>query len=433
MSCVTLNSKRQGIAQKMSNAQLTSFGQHGPVIQRVAKLNDAGAEAFVVIDSCLGGGGTGGIRMSESVTLDEIADLAHEMTLKFAWLNIPRGGAKSGIRHQGELSEELKKKLLNEYGEFVSDLLLSREYVAGMDLGIGPEDMAIVMNSAGFQPDSSSQETDINSSFFTALTVFVSLKTLLLQRGRTLSNATILIEGVGKVSAHLMRMVSAAGASVVGASTIVGSIYDPDGIDIDELLRLKKKYDDDCVKHYPLTLVRTPEELYLYSADVLVPGAQRHSIHEGNIERIKARFVVPIANIPASLRSEKMLHDRGIDYLPGFVSNSGGIFCWYLARLSRQARENIIRDGLARKIHGVIVDAKRGNLSIAELARKQAEQNADRMRLENSTFFHRAIGIARKLAPRRIVYVVLIKIFGNRRMREDSVFCRWYFDAKYFR
>ena len=125
--------------------------EHSPAYQKVIDLNDSGSRAYVVIDSYLDGGGTGGIRMGESVTLAEVADLAHEMTLKFAWLNIPRGGAKSGITYTGEMSEDRKDRLLREFGKSVSDLLHSRDYVAGMDLGIGPTELATIMSSAGMQ------------------------------------------------------------------------------------------------------------------------------------------------------------------------------------------------------------------------------------------------------------------------------------------
>lgn len=90
---------------------MASADHISPPFRRVIDLNVPGAEAFVVIDSHLGGGGTGGIRMGESVTLEEVADLAHEMTLKFAWLNIPRGGAKAGIACKNDITEAERKQL----------------------------------------------------------------------------------------------------------------------------------------------------------------------------------------------------------------------------------------------------------------------------------------------------------------------------------
>ena len=410
-----------------------SASQNKPAYQKVIDLNDAGSEAFVVIDSYLEGGGTGGIRMGESVTLAEVADLAHEMTLIFAWLNIPRGGAKSGITYEGEMSEARKDSLLKEFGKSISDLLQSHDYVAGMDLGIGPTELATIMSSAGMQSGMSNDKNAIDSNYFTALTVFVSLKTLLHEKGEELSDVKVLIEGVGKVSTHLMRMIVETGARVTGVSTIAGSIFSADGIKVEELLSLKQTYGDECVKRYPSTSLLAPEDLYMLPADVLIPGARPNSINENNIDAIKARFIVPIANIPARPEIEKMLYERGVHYIPGFVSNSGGIFCWYLARLSGQSRENIIRQGFAERIRGLIDDADRRRLPIAELARSQAQDNANRMMLENSSLLNRTIGIARKLAPRRIAYVALSRIFGSRWGSRDSVFCRWYFDARYFR
>ena len=355
------------------------------------------------------------------------------MTLKFAWLNIPVGGAKSGITYTGELTEDRKKRLLTKFGESVSGLLHRREYVPGMDLGIGPAELATILSSAGMRSSSEMDENKIDSNYFTALTVFVALKSLMDKKGGGLSGAKVLVEGVGKVSTHLMQMITESGAVVVGVSTVVGSIFSPDGIDIERLLELKELHGDQCVHHYPAESVMASESLYLQPADVLIPGARPNSINENNVASIKARVIVPIANIPATPQNENAMHERGISYIPGFVSNSGGIFCWYLARLSEQARENIIRLGLAKKINNLIDEAARKQIPIAALARSQAEVNARKMAAEGDSLLNRAESLARKLAPRRITYIVLKKVLGNGWGREDSKFCRWYFDARYFR
>lgn len=407
--------------------------EHCPAFNKSIKLKGPGAEAFVVIDSFLGGGGTGGVRFGESVTLEEVAGLAREMSLKFAWLNIARGGAKSGIAYKGNLSEVAKERMLREFGESISDLLQSQKYIAGMDLGVGPVELELIMSSAGMPPETKQLDADIDSNYFTALTVFVSLLTLLQQNGENLQGIKVLVEGVGKVSSILMRMIVATGASVVGVSTMVGSIYDQNGIDIDELLNLKDKHGDDCVKSFRSLAIQAPEELFFNNADVLIPGARAHSINETNVNEIQARFVVPIANISTSSPMEKVLFDRGINYIPGFVSNSGGIFCWYLARLSDQAREGIIRRGYASKVSRLLVDADRMHLPIAELARLQAKNNANRMELEGRSFFHRVVGLVRKLSPRRSIYIALSKGLGRDWSSKDSLFCRSYFNARYFR
>jgi glutamate dehydrogenase/leucine dehydrogenase len=253
------------------------------------------------------------------------------------------------------------------------------------------------------------------------------------ENGKDLPGVRVLVEGVGKVSTHLMRMIVATGARVVGVSTILGSVFDENGIDIEELLSLREEHGDACVKFYRSLSVQVPEDLYLQQADVLIPGARANSINERNVDVIQARFIVPIANISTSPRMEKLLFDRGISYIPGFVTNSGGIFCWYLARLSPEARESVIRQGYARKIRRLIDTASRRQLPIAVVARLQAQNNANRMVLEGSTLFHRIAGKLRKLSPRRSVYIALSKILGSDWSRKDTLFCKSYFNARYFR
>lgn len=405
---------------------------HEPAYQKIVDLHDNDASAFVVIDSYLGGGGTGGIRMGESVTLEEVASLAHEMSLKFAWLNIARGGAKSGIAYTGTLSAERKNRLLIEFGKAISGLLESRAYIPGMDLGVGPQEMDVILSSAGSPTSATIDSSDIDSNYFTALTVFVALQTLLEKRGERLSATRVLLEGVGKVSSHLMRLIVATGASIVGVSTIEGSFYDADGIDIEKLLRLKEVHGDHCISQYAGRPLDPAEDLYLQPADALIPGARPNSINEKNVDSIVARFVVPIANISATPETEIKMHNRGISYVPGFVSNSGGIFCWYLARLSGELRESIIKDGLASKIRKLILHADRAELPIAKLARLQANKNAGRMAEENSSSLNRAVRLAKKVSPRRLAYVILGKLLGDNWASKDSIFCRWYFDARYF-
>src|SRR3989338_3715672 len=52
---------------------------------------------FLVIHNTALGPGKGGIRMTPTVTMDEVAALASTMTWKCALAGLPFGGAKSGI------------------------------------------------------------------------------------------------------------------------------------------------------------------------------------------------------------------------------------------------------------------------------------------------------------------------------------------------
>lgn len=400
---------------------------------RRVEFENSDAVGFLVIDSFLGGGGTGGIRFGEGVTEQEVFDLAHEMSLKFAWLNIPRGGAKAGICCSENVGENAKARILKEFGDSISDLLKNGKYVPGMDLGVGPKELAAILAGAEIIQPEKTGTPEIDSNFFTSLTVFVALETLLQERKKRIQDMTFLVEGVGKVGRSLIQLIDQAGGKIVGVSTIEGAVVDQSGIDVSELMELSERYGDDLVSHVGGLTVIPPNELYYQPADVLVPGARTNSIEEESVQRIMSKYIVPIANAVASQSAEEMMHRLGISYLPGFVSNSGGIFCWYLAPLASDRRARLIRRGLGAKIKRLVREADRDDIAIATLARRQAEATALRMDSEScGTVWQRLIGFTRKIGPRRIGYIVLRRILGNDWARKDSVFCRLYFDSKYF-
>lgn len=70
-----------------------------------------GMQGFLVIDSTILGPGKGGIRMTSNVNAEEVWRLARTMTWKNVLVDIPFGGAKSGIVWPGE-SNKLKKQYI---------------------------------------------------------------------------------------------------------------------------------------------------------------------------------------------------------------------------------------------------------------------------------------------------------------------------------
>jgi glutamate dehydrogenase/leucine dehydrogenase len=59
--------------------------------------------------------------------------------------------------------------------------------------------------------------------------------------------------------------------------------------------------------------------------DLLCPCARYQSVHDGNADRIGASAIVAGANDPVSPEAEHALLARGVEYVPAFVSNCGGV------------------------------------------------------------------------------------------------------------
>lgn len=404
-----------------------------PVYYRVVDDPETGACGFVVIDELIRGRGTGGLRCTANVSLDEVARLAHEMTLKFAFLNLPSGGAKAGLAIPDEMPKDLRLRACFNFGAGIADLVQSKKYISGLDLGTTPEDLDSLLAGAGVRPERPPVIKDMDSNYFTALTVFAAAEALLEVRGRSFNGTTVLLEGVGKVGSHLVRMLKAAGAQLLGISTREGSVYDAAGIDSDYLLDAKARYGDALVNRFEGLQPEAPEALFEKKADLLIPGGGADSINASNVEKIEVRWIVPIANICADQVIEQRLHERGIDFVPGFVSNIGGIFCWYLTRLPAFAREEFIRVGFKSKVSQLIRLADETNCAVAQTARRLSQDNLDRLKKLNSgSLTARVSSVMHNLSPKRLGYILGSRIFGSSWERRWNRVNKAYYTSRFF-
>ena len=405
-----------------------------PAYQRVIGSPGSDLYGFVVIDSFVSDRGTGGVRCTDSVTVDEVSRLAREMTYKFAFLHLPSGGAKAGLVAPVGITDSAREQLFYRFGEAIGDLIRDGRYVGGLDMGTGPDDIRALNDGAGIRPSPGQHGSDIDSNYYTALTVFASVQALLEARGRAFKDTPVLVEGVGKVGSHLLRLLGDASARVVGVSTLDGAIYDRDGLDVDDILAARSRHGDSFVATYPAGEKLPSKDLFVQPGDVLIPGGGADSINDDNVEAIKARWVVPVANICASQHIEAALHQRNVEFVPGFVSNAGGVFCWYLSGLSKEARDTVIRDRFRARVMRLVEQADRSGRPLPDLARDVALSNLSAIRrLETGGFAARAVALGRKLSPKRLGYVLGCRLFGRSWGRNANFLVRSYYDSRYFR
>jgi glutamate dehydrogenase/leucine dehydrogenase len=99
---------------------------------------------------------------------------------------------------------------------------------------------------------------------------------------------------------------------------------DSDGLDVEELLALRREHGDRLVHHAGVP-PRAREELFAVECDVLVPGARPDVVTVASAPSLRVAGIVPAANIPYGPGAVEALHARGIVALPDFVSNAGGV------------------------------------------------------------------------------------------------------------
>ena len=84
--------------------------------------------------------------------------------------------------------------------------------------------------------------------------------------------------------------------------------------------------------------------------DIWIPAARPDAIHEDNVEALRARLVVPGANIATTPAAEQYMHEHDILCVPDFIANAGGVIC--AAAEYHGATEAIAMASIEEKIRG---------------------------------------------------------------------------------
>jgi glutamate dehydrogenase/leucine dehydrogenase len=140
-----------------------------------------------------------------------------------------------------------------------------------------------------------------------------------------LKGARVVIQGFGSVGKHAARFLGEKGTILVAACDSHGTIYNPKGIDVAQLIALKdsgKKVTD-----YPDGQKLETDAVIDIECEIWIPAARPDVIHKGNVQRLKTKLVPQGANIPFTPEAERILHDKGVLVLPDFIANAGGVIC----------------------------------------------------------------------------------------------------------
>ena len=310
--------------------------------------------------------------MTQDIGPFELSSLARTMTLKYAFLDIPFGGAKAAILADAEnVSAEEKDFLVRRFARKLAPL--RRRYLPGQDIGIDGESHRVLLETMGLEAETG--RTD--SAFFTAATTILCLDELLRRRGMNWDGFRILIEGFGKVGGWVGRLAVRRGARVVAVSTSCGGLYDPAGLDVEKILALRDREGSGFPFAYPGGRNLSVEELCSLEADAFVPCAGSWSVCLANAGRLRAPMVVCGANNAVTDAAKPVLAERGIQYFPDFVSNGGGVLGAMMESLlgSRTEALRFVERFVGAKVRRLMDATASGGGSPAEAAEKTALRN----------------------------------------------------------
>jgi glutamate dehydrogenase (NAD(P)+) len=314
-----------------------------------------GRQGFLVVDRLVRGVASGGLRMREGCTLDEVTGLARGMTMKEALhydpgsRYVPLGGAKGGI--DCDPHDPAAYPLLVRYLRAMRPHIESF-WTTGEDLGLTQDlvdraaaEAGLVSSIQAVYPlldDEAQARRRLSAAFAVEVDgigldelvggcgVAEAALTALDRAGVPHVGTRVALQGLGTMGGATARFLTRAGLTVVAVADIKGTIANPAGLDVEALLAARDSHgtvDRSALRPGDREL---PGDAWLSAdTDVLVPAAVSYAIDAGNQERITARWVVEAANMPVRPEAELLLAARGVTVLPDVVVNSGTNAWWW--------------------------------------------------------------------------------------------------------
>ncbi|MCT1549281.1 Glu/Leu/Phe/Val dehydrogenase dimerization domain-containing protein [Brevibacterium casei] len=365
-----------------------------------------GTHGFVVIDTLVRGSASGGLRMRQGCTLEEVRGLAEGMTRKEAIhlvpgrRYVPLGGAKGGIDFDPRA--EGATDVLERFLVAVNPIM--RAYWAlGEDLGVRQDDideilerralgsgLAAVENLMDDPEDSARRslaafDTVVDGmpqdELVGGLGVATAALTALAADGRSPEGATAVIQGFGSMGGATARFLAEAGVRVVGIADADGFVSNPESLDVETLLATRDPFGGvsrDALR--ASDQVGDRDDWLAADADILIPAAVSYAITPENAGRITAEYIVEAANMPVLPEADELLAARGVVVVPDFLANSATNAWWWWVAFGdidgswEQSRE-IITDTLGALTSEVLSTAKDEGISPRAAAQRKVDAN----------------------------------------------------------
>ncbi len=322
----------------------------------------------------------GGIRFHPQADEDEVKALAALMAIKTAVVNIPFGGAKGGVQcDPKKLTKREVQQVARAYVQKFAEHIGPDIDCPAPDVNTNPDIMAWMRDEyekitrtyspAVITGKPLSYGGSLGRDTATARGGFFILQEMMEREALDPSELSVVIQGFGNAGAHMAHFLHNAGYSVVAVSDSQGGVYSPEGIDPVRIQKYKSKtgsvrgeYCEGSVcdiERMKLDNVQhvTNEEILELPCDILIPAALDNVITEENAPRIKARYILELANGPTTPEADAILEEKGIRVIPDVLANAGGVTVSYFEWTQGRSGEQWTAEQVDSELKRVILDA----------------------------------------------------------------------------
>ena len=284
----------------------------------------------------------GGLRLHPSVNLSIIKFLGLEQILKNSLTGLPIGGGKGGSDF------DPKGKSDNEVQRFCQSFMTELYRHIGKDVDVPAGDIGVGAREIGYLYGQYKRITGLYEGVLTGkgLTWGGSLarkeatgfglcyltRAMLEKNGKEVAGKTVVVSGSGNVAIYAAQKITEMGAKVVAMSDSNGYIYDPEGVNLTVIKRLKeveRKRIREYVKEVPTaTYTEGCSGIWTIPCQIALPCATQNEINLESAKALIANGVEAVgegANMPSTLEATAAFQKAGVLFAPAKAANAGGV------------------------------------------------------------------------------------------------------------
>ncbi|MGB9986273.1 Glu/Leu/Phe/Val family dehydrogenase [Salarchaeum japonicum] len=281
----------------------------------------------------------GGIRYHPGVDMGEVEALAGWMTWKTALVDLPFGGAKGGIVCEPkDLSTREIEQLTRRYTEGIRRMIGPEMDIPAPDINTDARTMAWIMDTysvyQGYAVPNvvTGKPLEVGGTAgrveATGRGVTIITEETFQYLDADLDGASVAIQGFGNVGGVAAQLLTERGANVVAVSDVTGGIYDPNGLDIEDVAA--HVADGKTFSEYENAKRISNDDLLRLDVDALIPAAIEDVITTEVAEDLRADVVIEAANGPTTFDASSVLVERDVPVVPDILANAGGVIVSYL-------------------------------------------------------------------------------------------------------
>lgn len=353
------------ILEKISAPKEKNELRLSPVLSNGKIVN---IEAYIVRHSDILGPSKGGIRMTPTVSMNEVVGLSMEMTWKTALVGVPFGGGKSGIRFDpASVSPNDKEIIIRSFARNSRRHFGPELYIPAPDMGTNEADMGHLRDCISY-----SEGTSITKGCFvtgkpiilggipgrhaaTGKGVVYTIIATCEKLGINPKEMRVVIQGFGNVGSEVAKELVSQGVKVIAVSDASGGVLNEQGIDIEDLRIYTSQ--NGYIDGYEKAENLSKEDIFDIPCECLIPAASGSQITKDNAGKIKTLIVAEGANSPTTPDADDILNDRGIFVIPDILCNAGGVFVSYLEYAQETQHEQMTVEQVEDRLYQRMMQA----------------------------------------------------------------------------